>query len=63
MIAQNLIIIARNIKSIVTEGNPLGRSKMGHASMVLRWGLLPQRNKGLWLLFSGKLGYFQILDN
>jgi len=25
MIAQNLVIIARNFKSIVTEGNPLGR--------------------------------------
>ena len=37
MIAQNLIIIARYFKSIVTEGNPLGQSKMEHASMVLRW--------------------------
>ena len=27
MIAQNLVIIARNFKSIVTEGNPLGQTK------------------------------------
>ncbi len=61
MIDEDLIIIARNFKSIVTEGNPLGQSKMEHASMVLLWGLLPQRNKCFGLLFSGKYGYFQIL--
>ncbi len=27
MTANNLVIIARSFKSIVTEGNPLGRSK------------------------------------
>ena len=61
MIAENLIIIAGNINSIMTEGNPLGRSKMEHASMVLLRGLLPKRNKGLRLLFTGKYRYFQII--
>ena len=61
MIAYYLVIIARNFKSIVTEGNPLGQSKMEHSSMALQWGLLLQRNKGFGLLFPGKSGYFQIL--